>query len=587
MNPNQPPEQNVDNQPPAEVVTPQQPVVVAPVQAAPPTPEEVPVAPVASSPTSPAPIYGQPLTPVNGTTQPPHNHKRRRIIIAALLGLVLIILLSLGAVFGLYLPNKPEGVFKTGMSRTGMALDKIVDDAAGGKAYDQFKKSEISGTYELKIQDARYGGKFSSKFDDKQSNSSVDYKHESQDVSAQVRTDMKDGKLYPDIYVKLSGLSTLGMDEYVPALKDYDGKWISASSDYLASLTAGSEEPKDQSLTQEEIKEMAEAVSSVTREYIFTSNTDKAVIEYKEYVKSEKLDGINTNQYKVSVNKQHAKDYCSALINRIADTKGYTKIAPDKKSDEAVKSATEDCQRSIDTDFKDNETFDLWVDKERKLIHKVRFADPESAGSYVEVGQKYTGGDTIPFFVNYQGGKDSYNGSVAIELNQKTGTTKGNVAFTGSKDDNINLTLSFEQKPHNGDVTIDPPKDAVPLETLLYKLGFTPAPAMGGRQSNVRGAEQRADIQALHTQLEAYYAENGKYPSLTELNSASWRATNMEGLDSEALSAPGQSGASSLVLVANDSSYGYSPRDCNGGCQAYTLAAKLTDGTLYSKESLN
>src|SRR3982751_7135212 len=59
-----------------------------------------------------------------------------------------------------------------------------------------------------------------------------------------------------------------------------------------------------------------------------------------------------------------------------------------------------------------------------------------------------------------------------------------------------------------------------------------------GIQQKARNTERTTDIKALHGQVEAYYAQNGKYPTLANLNDSTWRTANMKGLDKEALKDP-------------------------------------------------
>ena len=59
-----------------------------------------------------------------------------------------------------------------------------------------------------------------------------------------------------------------------------------------------------------------------------------------------------------------------------------------------------------------------------------------------------------------------------------------------------------------------------------------------GIQSKARNSKRSSDVAAVQTQLEAFYSQNGYYPSLTDLNSKTWRATNMKSLDKNALVDP-------------------------------------------------
>ena len=113
-----------------------------------------------------------------------------------------------------------------------------------------------------------------------------------------------------------------------------------------------------------------------------------------------------------------------------------------------------------------------------------------------------------------------------------------------------------------------------------------------GIQQKARDTERKTDINALHGQLEAYQAQNGRYPTLANVNDATFRSANMKGLDPAALQDP-KGTAQTLVAapVANNYSYGVTPAGCdngaNGDCTQYTLTANLEAGGTYVKQSLN
>lgn len=120
-----------------------------------------------------------------------------------------------------------------------------------------------------------------------------------------------------------------------------------------------------------------------------------------------------------------------------------------------------------------------------------------------------------------------------------------------------------------------------------------------GIQQKARDTERKTDINAMHGQLEAYQAQNGKYPTRANLNDATFRSTNMKGLDKEALVDPKQTcdpAAANAACVAaaaaaNTYSYAVSPSGCDNGsggdCTNYTLTATLEGGGTYVKQSLN
>src|ERR1700761_1040219 len=79
-----------------------------------------------------------------------------------------------------------------------------------------------------------------------------------------------------------------------------------------------------------------------------------------------------------------------------------------------------------------------------------------------------------------------------------------------------------------------------------------------GIQQKARNAKRQTDIQSVQTQLEAFYSQNGYYPSLTDMNSSSWLGTNMKSLDQNALidpSSPTQSKTLANTPTAKQYSY--------------------------------
>lgn len=117
---------------------------------------------------------------------------------------------------------------------------------------------------------------------------------------------------------------------------------------------------------------------------------------------------------------------------------------------------------------------------------------------------------------------------------------------------------------------------------------------VASNQIRARDTERQTDIKALHGQIEAYYAQNGRYPTLINMNTTSFRSANMKGLDSEALKDPLGMQAN-LVARPTKNYYSYSVTSASGGncdnttndCAVYVLTATLEAGGTYTKNSLN
>lgn len=112
-----------------------------------------------------------------------------------------------------------------------------------------------------------------------------------------------------------------------------------------------------------------------------------------------------------------------------------------------------------------------------------------------------------------------------------------------------------------------------------------------GIQRNARNRTREADINALHSQLEYFYGQEGYYPSLADLNDADFRNEEMQGLDAGALSDPQNEGSSAVTAAAvTGSSYGYDTGDCTDAgeeCESYVLTANYEGGNSFTKNSLN
>lgn len=122
-----------------------------------------------------------------------------------------------------------------------------------------------------------------------------------------------------------------------------------------------------------------------------------------------------------------------------------------------------------------------------------------------------------------------------------------------------------------------------------------------GIQQKARNTERTTDLKTFQSQLEAYNANNGRYPTTTDLgttgaNNVTWIGTNLKGMDKETLSDPKASPHDFSLLntgtgTANKYTYVPSPSGCDNSatdCASYKLYA-LPEGssTPIEYDSLN
>jgi hypothetical protein len=397
---------------------------------------------------------------------------------------ILFVLGSLGAAYFsfIYWPNTPNNVWSMGLNRSGEALNKLVSEASEQKALEEFSKSSLTATIDGQSGDSRITGTLDSKFNSNKSNSELKLKanldKEELDLGFKVLSEFQEEQTYPNIYLQYYGLKAAGLDAFLPAIADYDGKWIAIESEYLQSVipvdanSSGqeSEQSTNEQLSAAEVTEIAKVVSEATSEYLFTTDSDKAVIELRLFVGKEEVDGKNTYHYRASLNQQHAKDYCSALVERVTALPSIQRVIGDQVED-YKKDGLKEC---AETEIDDNQ-FDLWVDAKYKLIYKVRLSDKDNDQAYVDIGQDYNGSDDISFFINYRDDQQKNEVQTSVTTNLSTKKTSANMTIGSTAEDlPYDIKIDVQIEPYDGEVDTNKPKDSISIEEVLEGLGIAP-----------------------------------------------------------------------------------------------------------------
>jgi type II secretion system protein G len=140
----------------------------------------------------------------------------------------------------------------------------------------------------------------------------------------------------------------------------------------------------------------------------------------------------------------------------------------------------------------------------------------------------------------------------------------------------------------------------VELLIVIVVIGILAAlvvTTFSGIQQKTRNTERETDIKAVHGQLEAFYAQNGRYPTLGNLNDSttdtSFVKTQLKGLDREALKDPKGTGYdlnATNPAPANSYNYVATPSGCDNtatDCTGYTITAVKEGGGSFEKKALN
>ena len=147
------------------------------------------------------------------------------------------------------------------------------------------------------------------------------------------------------------------------------------------------------------------------------------------------------------------------------------------------------------------------------------------------------------------------------------------------------------KKMDNHGVTVIELLVLVVIIGILSGLIFSTHAGIAEKQ---RDDTRQQDISEIRDELEAYYTQNNKYPTLSELNDETWRAKNMKGLDSSVLQDPSSHSNIIIGKPAKDV-YAYTVTAASGKscdnikalCTQYTLTATLEGGGTYVKDNLN
>ncbi len=406
------------------------------------------------------------------------HHSRKRL---PLLVLLAVLLLSTGGVLAFYVPNRPENVWKSGLNNTGKAIDSLVTKATDQKQLSSLKTSELTGDLTIKTKLISGTGTFAAKLDDKNSDSNLTVNLQSSDpadktsakLGADLLTQQNGTAEFPNAYVRLTGMNLVGIDALLPGVSKYDNKWIFLSSDFLkqhmqkstAAAFDASKRPSAQ-----DVADFAKTVSGVTKQYVFSADANKAVLNQKSFVGKEMLDGASAYHYTATVNKQHAADYCKALVVSVAQTNLFKKMVVADERAKQQTSMTKDCQAQTDR-INQNETIDVWVDAKYKVISKIRQYNPDNHKSYTDIGQHYTGGNQLQLYLKSHDDSPSADLSVDLTLDTSNYTVNGTFNSTSGGSDNAeSMTGHFNIKATSKAVQVTTPTGAVKAEDIFKAL---------------------------------------------------------------------------------------------------------------------
>lgn len=116
-----------------------------------------------------------------------------------------------------------------------------------------------------------------------------------------------------------------------------------------------------------------------------------------------------------------------------------------------------------------------------------------------------------------------------------------------------------------------------------------------GVQQKARDTKRETDVKALASQLEVYYANNGSYPGLAQVQDNGWVTANLKGLDLAGLTAPTGTGNTIVGSGAAKNNYVYAVTGTGGAacttankdCTTFVITATREAGDPITKSNLS
>ena len=420
---------------------------------------------------------GQPISPIDHspgfaatpTTPTPHKKSKKKLVLLSAVGMAVLLLGGgASAYFGYLVPNKPENIWQSAMKNTANGYDTLLQ-----MSKNQSESVDMSGSFKVSGV-AATDGTFRMKTDGKNAELTADAGVVASRVSAELRMIDAENSEYPDLYIKLAGLKDAAalIPDAEDMVADYDGKWLSMDHSFFDSLVSASgvQTAATESLSMDEYRQIATAVGEVNREYLFTEDQQKAVLKVVTNVGKEQQDNRDVYHYTVGLDRQHTKDYVTALAAKL-DTTPAKKFLKDQTFAQAFD--LDAAKKSIDN-YKDSDTADVYVDMGTKVVRTVKFTDKANSKNSLELGLHMTDPTKLPFVLKLNAEEDGSTTAMSanVTFDTKANTMNGDVAITdsGAGSDNMSVTFKFQAKPLTGKLTVEKPADATSLNGVLQSL---------------------------------------------------------------------------------------------------------------------
>lgn len=479
---------------PQEPTMPQQPAQEQPAQQQPMQPEQQSAQPQISfseqvaqpqsvnSSIAPNQTTGLPAMP----EQKPKNSKKKLLLPLIVMGAFL--LAGGAAAYQMVFNKSPQQLFESALTNTSKGLDTFL-------AIDQSKKGlKIDGSFDVNSPLA-VDGTLSGQWYEMNGSLTSSVGAVGARVTNEIRTLSVENSDVPDLYIKFSGLEGVdgllrtfaGPDasEVAGVVQSLNDQWYVVDHTLIEQALASSGSSSDvPELSEEDIKQISDAVAGVMRERFFGTEEDKAVFKINEEIGKEDFEGTGTYKLNVRVDKDNFIAFLESFESVVKDTKlkdVFALSAPGQNIDEVLN--FDNISESLkDVDFSEAKA-DVWVEGNGRFIRNVRIypVSDKKDTNYLDLLLPYEGGDVFPLVMRATIDDSDAKGvaSFGADINQKNGDSRlwFDLDITS---DGTTVDASAELKIESIDeqVAIEKPDGAKSALELINQL-------TGGMQSSV------------------------------------------------------------------------------------------------------
>lgn len=373
-----------------------------------------------------------------------------------------------------YIPNLPENVWTSGLSNVGKELEALNATVGDPAAYAKVQKSRLTVTGTGEFSSSNVNLTSTTDTDGVNSVTNADLSLSSGenklDITADLKTIAKDGAALPDMYLKVAGISALGLGGIY---SQYDNKWISITAADLKALgvEVDTSSTGDKTLSQDDVAKVSASMIPVVNKYLFTSDKSLAVLKMNEFKATETIGSLNLNKYSASYNPENVQKLCVDLANVLFDSEAYKKVSG--ASDTAIATSKTDAATSCETDSKKidaTKQYDVWMNKDNHTFYKMRIPDENNAGSYVDIGQNLDlSKDTATIFMESveKTASSDLDIKLALTINYKTLAMSASFDYKDNGTSGNSGTITMKLEPYDGSVDATIPSPATSIMDLM------------------------------------------------------------------------------------------------------------------------